>query len=78
MNIVFLLFAVLNFFGGDNQLVAFPMDVDNLNVGFRFKEFAQFGDIDIHAAGIEICVLLPDLFQCMVAFKDVVCMSTQQ
>ena len=78
MKIAILLFAVFNIFGGDNQLVTLPVDVDDLNVGFRFKEFAQFGDVDIHAAGVEIGVLFPYLFQCMIAFQDIVCMGTKQ
>jgi hypothetical protein len=36
------------------------MYIDDLNLRIVFQEFAEFGNINIHAAGIEIIIIDPD------------------
>ena len=38
------------------------VDVDNFNLGVVFEVFAQFGNVYVHAAAIEIGITAPDLF----------------
>ena len=48
------------------------MHVDNLYARFALEIFAEFGDIDIHVAGIVETVVPPDLFEGVTTLKDVV------
>ena len=45
---------------GSDELIAFAVDVDDLYVGIIAQEFTEFGDIYIHASGVEIIVVNPD------------------
>ena len=61
-----------------NQLIALAMNVDNLNLRIILKMLAQFGDINIHRAGIKVIVVYPDGLQCEVALKNLVGMTAKQ
>jgi hypothetical protein len=53
-------------FGGYDELVTFAVNVDDLDVGLWPQQLAQLSDIHVHAAGVEVGVLFPDLLQGMV------------
>ena len=59
-------------FFGNNQLVALAVDIDNLNLVVVLQVLAQFGDVDIHGACIEVVVVNPDGAQCVVALENFV------
>lgn len=54
---------LLLFCCGDNQTIAFSMDVVDLDGRIVFQMLAQFCDIYIHAPGIEIVVINPNRLQ---------------
>ena len=60
------------------QLIAFSVNVDNLNRIVFLQMFTQFGDINIHTTCIEVIIINPDSLQGKVTLKNLVCMSTQQ
>ena len=60
------------------QLVSFAVDVDDLYRGVVFQQLAQLGDVDIHAAGVEVIVVYPDGLQRIVALQYVVYMVAEQ
>ena len=66
------LFLVGGFCFGGDQLVAFAVDVDNLDWGIIFEKFTQFGDVNIHASCIEVVIVDPDCLEGIVALKNVV------
>ena len=44
---------------------ATAVEVFDLDAGIFFEELAQLGDVDIHGAGGEVVVVLPDHLQCL-------------
>src|SRR5690554_7686421 len=46
-----------------NQLVAFTVYVQNFYCGLVFEVFTQFGNVNVHASGIEVVVVHPNGFQ---------------
>ena len=44
----------------NDELVALTMDIDNLNLRIFLQMLAEFGDIHIHRARIEVVVVNPD------------------
>ena len=42
------------------QLVAFPVNIHDLNGWIFFQVFSEFGDIYINTPGIEIVIVNPD------------------
>ncbi len=44
------------------------MDVHDFDLGVVFEVFAEFGDENVHAAGVEVAVVAPDLFEGVFAF----------
>ena len=53
------------------------MDVHNLNVGIVFQVLAQFRNIHIHAASVEVSITAPDFFQCFLAWQQVILVLCQ-
>ena len=45
------------------------MDVYDFDVRVVFEEFAEFSDVNVHAACVEIVVFYPNSFESVVAFK---------
>lgn len=45
---------------GGYELIAFAVDIYNLDVGIILQQFTEFGDIDIHAPRVEVIVVFPD------------------
>ena len=56
---------------------AAAVEVFDLDAGILFQEFAQLGDIDVHGAGGEVIVVLPDDFQGLRSGKQGVFMFAQ-
>ena len=54
----------------DNELITLAVDVDNLDGRVVLEVFAQLGDVNIHAAGVEIIVINPDGLQCVVTLEN--------
>ena len=54
------------------------MDIDNLNLRIFLQMLAEFGDIHIHRARIEVVVVNPDGLQCEITLKNLVGMSTEK
>lgn len=54
------------------------MDIDNLNLRIFLQMLAEFGDIHIHRARIEVVVVNPDGLQCEITLKNLVGMSTKK
>ena len=48
------------------------MYIKDLDFGFAFEVFAQFGDIDVHIAGVVEAVVAPDFLEGVAAFEDVI------
>ena len=61
-----------------DEAVASAMHIVDFNVGIALEELAQLGDIDIHAAGIEVVVVHPDGLECKVALQYIVDMYAEQ
>ena len=61
-----------------DQLIAFAVDVDDLDARVVFQELAQLRDINVHAAGIEVVVVYPDRLQGVVALQYLVGMRAEQ
>ena len=59
-----------------DKFVSLSVNVDNLYHRVVLKQLALFGDINIHAAGIEIVVVYPDALQSEVPFQNLVHVST--
>ena len=64
-------------FGGD-ELVAFAVDVDDFDCGVFTQVLAELGDVDVHAAGVEVVVVDPDCFERLVAFEDFVDVGAEE
>lgn len=58
--------------GHINQLVAFSMNIDDVNVRVFFKVFAQFGNENVHASGGKIIIFAPNGFKCYFALGNAV------
>ena len=63
---------------GDNQFVSFSVNVEDFDVIVIFQMFTQFGDINVHAAGIEIIVVNPNGFQSEVTLQNLVSVLVKQ
>ena len=61
-----------------NQFVALAMNVDDFHVLICLEMLAQFGDVDVHRAGIEIVVVNPYGLQRVVALQNLVGMRTKE
>ena len=48
------------------------MNIHDLNIGIVFQIFAQFGNVHVHAAAIEVSVAAPDFFQGMFSRQKIV------
>ncbi len=59
-----------------DKFIPFSVDIDDFNVFFILQMFAQLGDVNIHASGIEVIVINPDGFQGEVAFKHFIGIDT--
>ena len=72
-------FSVCNIFLCRNyELVAFSVNIDNLYIGICTQMFAQFRDVNVHTAGIEIIVVHPDCLKCEIALKNFVCVFAKK
>ena len=71
------LFTSLLLLWGD-ELVALTMDIDDLNLRISLQVLTQFGDIDIHRAGIEVVVVDPDGLQGEVTLQNLVRVRAEQ
>ena len=60
-----------------NQLVAFSVNIDNLDRIIFFQMFTQFRNIHVHTAGIEIVIINPDSLQSKVTLQDFICMCAK-
>ena len=63
---------------GDDELVAFSVDVDDLYRFVLLEVLAELGDVHIHAAGIEEVVVEPDGLQGKLALKDLVGVGAEE
>ena len=54
------------------------MDIDNLYVLVVFEVLAQLCDVDVHGTGVEIIVVDPDGFECVVALQHFVHVNAEQ
>ena len=61
-----------------NQLISLSVNVDDLNGFIILQMLTQFGDVHIHASGIEIVVVNPNGLQSKVALQNIIGMSTKQ
>ena len=61
-----------------DELVALTVDVDDLDVGIVAEQLAQLGDVDVHAAGVEVVVVYPDGLQGVVTLQHLVGMGAEE
>ena len=54
------------------------MDVYDFHVGVGTQVLAQFGDVNVHAAGIEVVVVHPDCLESEVALQNFVGVFAKQ
>ena len=53
-----------------DEFVAEAVDVHEFDAGVVAEVFAEFGDEDVHAAGVEVGVVAPDEAEGGLAFED--------
>ena len=63
---------------GHDEAVASTVYVVDFDFGVSLEELAQLGDIDIHAAGVEVVVVHPDGLECQVALEHVVDVDSEE
>lgn len=61
-----------------DELIALAVNIDDLYRRIVLQMLAQLGDVNIHAAGIEIIVIDPYRFQRKVTLKDLIDMSAKE
>ena len=59
-----------------DELVSFPVYIEDLNGGIFLQIFPEFGNVHIHASGIEIAVVLPNGSQSVVPVEHLVFVVT--
>lgn len=63
---------------GDEQLEAFPVNIDDLHSLVVFQVLAQFSDVHIHTSPVEVIVIAPDGVQSIIAFEQAVFVFAQE
>ena len=63
---------------GNDKLVAFTVDVDDLDRVIILEMLTKLGDIYIHATSVEVVVINPDGFEGKVTLENLILMSTEK
>jgi hypothetical protein len=61
-----------------NQFKSFSVHIDNLYFFVFGKVLSQFGNIHIHATGIEVIIATPDFVQGIIAVHNIVFIDAKQ
>jgi hypothetical protein len=60
------------------QLVTLAVNVEDFDFAVLAKVFAQLGDVDVHAPGIEIVVVDPDRLEGEVTFQHLILVPAEK
>ena len=69
--------ALLLAFRSD-ELIAFAMNIDDLNRRVGLEMFTELGDVHIHRTGVEVVVINPYGLESIVALQNLVNMRAEQ
>ena len=78
MACLFLFFKWVWLLGGNDEFVTFSVYVQDFNIFVALQMLAKFGDIYIHASGIEVIVVNPNGLQGKVALQHLVGVLVKQ